>query len=253
MLPPPYGNHDDPFEGHAGAEFFKRRQQYVVNDQEPVLSVINDGRELVRVQAQVQRVKDSARARHAEERFEMAGMIPHHGSDAVARSQAKFGHRIGKSPRASVESAVGASAAMERSGLRETISTRWKSFPARSRIAGSVSGKSIMVPRMKIPLPSQFGGILPLFAHRRCLNRYRIEHWTSKEPLQKDGVCRERAGASDSFPLQKGLIFETMPLTAEVPVSLPAVARLSRLPVNDSCSSARSATLTWVPGRRSGR
>src|SRR5277367_1005031 len=37
---------------------------------------------------------------------------------------------------------------MERSGLRETISTVGKSLPARSNKVGSVSGKSIMVPRM---------------------------------------------------------------------------------------------------------
>src|SRR5713226_3937495 len=37
---------------------------------------------------------------------------------------------------------------MERSGRRQTISTLRKSFPARSRIVGRVSGKSIIVPRM---------------------------------------------------------------------------------------------------------
>src|SRR6202035_5385585 len=47
--------------------------------------------------------------------------------------------------------------------------------------------------------------------------------------------------------------FETMPLTAEVPVLAPAVVRLSRLPVSDRCPAARSATLSWVPGRRSGQ
>jgi hypothetical protein len=31
----------------------------------------------------------------------------------------------------------------------------------------------------------------------------------------------EHQSSSDSFPLQKGLIFESMPLTAEVPVSRP--------------------------------
>jgi hypothetical protein len=34
-------------------------------------------------------------------------------------------------------------------------------------------------------------------------------------------VCPGPGRASDSFPLQKGLIFESMPLTAEVPFSRP--------------------------------
>src|ERR1700674_2002369 len=38
---------------------------------------------------------------------------------------------------------------MERSGRRETISTREKSLSARSRSVGRVRGKSIIVPRMK--------------------------------------------------------------------------------------------------------
>src|SRR5258706_14500117 len=37
---------------------------------------------------------------------------------------------------------------MDRSGLRETISTRGKYLSARSRILGRVRGKSIIVPRM---------------------------------------------------------------------------------------------------------
>src|SRR5258707_663146 len=37
---------------------------------------------------------------------------------------------------------------MERSGRRETISTREKSLSARSRSVGRVSGKSIIVPRI---------------------------------------------------------------------------------------------------------
>src|SRR5713226_2977960 len=38
---------------------------------------------------------------------------------------------------------------MERSGRRETISTREKSLSARSRSVGRVRGKSIIVPRMR--------------------------------------------------------------------------------------------------------
>ena len=53
-----------------------------------------------------------------------------------------------------------------------------------------------------------------------------------------------RAPRLDYFPLQKGLIFERMPLTAEVPDSLPAVARLPRLPVNDDSVLQRAPRLS---------
>jgi len=47
----------------------------------------------VRMQAQIERVKNSAGARNAEERFEMSGMIPHHGGDAIAAPQAELRQR----------------------------------------------------------------------------------------------------------------------------------------------------------------
>src|ERR1700730_13098463 len=39
---------------------------------------------------------------------------------------------------------------MDLSGFRETISTRGKILPARSRMVGSVNGKSIIVPRIRV-------------------------------------------------------------------------------------------------------
>src|SRR2546425_10730583 len=52
---------------------------------------------------------------------------------------------------------------MERSGRRETISTRPKSFPERSSKVGSVRGKSIIVPRIAKGPPACLPRILPLF------------------------------------------------------------------------------------------
>src|SRR5260370_1643082 len=52
---------------------------------------------------------------------------------------------------------------MDRSGLQEAISTCGKIFPARSRMVGSVSGKSIMVPRIKPSGWEQIQRILSLF------------------------------------------------------------------------------------------
>ena len=96
---------------------------------------------------------------------------------------------------------------MELSGLQETISTRGKIFPARSRMVGSVSGKSIMVPRIK-PLG------------RRANRAHRITNPARRGKAQKDGMGKVCA-ASGQFQLQKGSISERMQQTAEVPVSLP--------------------------------
>src|SRR5260370_434533 len=87
---------------------------------------------------------------------------------------------------------------MDRSGLQEAISTRGKIFPARSRMVGSVSGKSIMVPRIKPSGWEQIQRILSLFL--------------------RNGERRGRA-APGQFQLQKGLISERMQQTAEATVS----------------------------------
>jgi hypothetical protein len=55
------------------------------------------------------------------------------------------------------------------------------------------------------------------------------------------------------FRLQKGLIFETMPLTAEVQDSRLRWLGPSDCPCTITVSLARSATRVWVPGRRSGQ
>src|ERR1700676_4066891 len=117
---------------------------------------------------------------------------------------------------------------MERSGLQETISTRWKSLPERSRIAGSVKGKSIIVPRISylfllgIDLAASYhysaapGGSTPRGRAPEESNPAQPESRTQPESRRL-----KRSPRLDSFPLQKGLIFERMPLTAEVPVSRP--------------------------------
>src|SRR5580692_4923938 len=113
---------------------------------------------------------------------------------------------------------------MERSGLREAISTRRKSLPERSSIAGSVNGKSIIVPRISylfllgIDFAASYhhsagiGGSTP-----------RGERWQGPTRWNPDRADRrsKRAPGLESFSLQKGLIFERMPLTAEVPSSRP--------------------------------
>jgi cold-inducible RNA-binding protein len=51
--------------------------------------------------------------------------------------------------------------------------------------------------------------------------------------------------------LQNQLIFETIPLTAEAPVSRPWWLGYPDCPCTTLVTSARSATRYWVPGRRS--
>src|ERR1700676_5423424 len=95
---------------------------------------------------------------------------------------------------------------MDLSGLRETISTREKIFPERSRMVGSVNGKSIMVPR-----------IGPLGRGANRANR--IIKSTAKGKGAAERLRAIRLAASGQFQLQKGLISETMQKTAEERVS----------------------------------
>src|SRR6266568_1692966 len=81
---------------------------------------------------------------------------------------------------------------MERSGRRETISTRPKSFPERSSKVGSVRGKSIIVPRIAKGPPACLPRILPLFPfpeRRTVLGR--------RSDSRGCGACR---GAASSGP-----------------------------------------------------
>src|SRR5882762_10479560 len=75
-------NDNDFFEWRIGAKFFEDRKEYVIDDEETVLRVPRDGRDFVRMEAQIESVKNPSRAGYAKKGFEMAGMIPHHGGDA---------------------------------------------------------------------------------------------------------------------------------------------------------------------------
>ena len=106
---------------------------------------------------------------------------------------------------------------MERSGLRETISTREKSFALRSRMCGSVSGKFIIVPRIN----ASAGQKLSEWYHRgRTTHIERIPDFKS--------------GWRGEFSLQKASISESMQLTAEVRVRARG-GMVSDLPVYGCC------------------
>src|SRR5260221_14510634 len=84
---------------------------------------------------------------------------------------------------------------MDLSGLRETISMREKILPERSRMVGSVNGKSIIVPR-----------IGPLGQDANRANRI-------------TNPARRGKGAAAQFQFQRRLISERMQQTAEATVS----------------------------------
>jgi hypothetical protein len=89
---------------------------------------------------------------------------------------------------------------MLQSGLRETTSTRGKSFPARSRMVGSVNGKFIIVP-----------GVVIRF-HRLLVG----ESYHFSLPAQFPGGPRRRL-SRQLFWLQKVTIFESISGTTETP------------------------------------
>src|SRR6266436_3558375 len=158
-------------------------------------------------------------------------MVPHLGSDAVAGTQAEFGDGLGEAPRAVVEVSVGAA-------NNGAVGSAGDNFDAVEKLAGTLQNRRERQRKihhcaahiLSFPARHRFGGIVSLFGSHRCLNPKGGE--LPKGAISGTGITEaNRAPGLDSFPLQKGLIFERMPLTAEVPVSLPAVARLPRLPV----------------------
>jgi len=68
--------------------------------------MFRNGRSLVRVKPQIQRMQDSAGGGHAEKGFEVTSVVPHHGRDAIARPQTKLGQRGGETARPAIEIAI---------------------------------------------------------------------------------------------------------------------------------------------------
>ena len=82
--------HDnDFFEGGSVAKLFVHREKHIVDDEKAITGMVRDGRDFVGMEPQVERMQNAAGARHAEEGFEVARVIPHHRSDAVTGFHAK--------------------------------------------------------------------------------------------------------------------------------------------------------------------
>jgi hypothetical protein len=69
------------------AEFFVDRQKDVIDEQKAIASVVGDAGNLVGMEAEIESVQDAAGARNSEKGFEVTGMVPHHGGDAIAGTE----------------------------------------------------------------------------------------------------------------------------------------------------------------------
>ena len=96
-------DHDNAFESDVFAELFIDGVKHVVDKEKAVPGVFGDGGDFVGMKTQVQRMQDTAGRGNSEEGFQMARMIPHHGSDAVPWFEPEFPEGRGKAASATIE------------------------------------------------------------------------------------------------------------------------------------------------------
>src|SRR5713101_5335705 len=100
------GADDHTFGSNILAIFLVEGQEHVVNKQESVAGMLGDGGYFMWVKPQVQGMQNATGAGNAKESFQVAGVIPHHGSHAVTRLQAEFRQSRGEPAGAAVEFAI---------------------------------------------------------------------------------------------------------------------------------------------------
>ncbi len=105
-------HHDHLLEWRRSLELLVERQQDVIDDEKPVAGVVRDPSDLLRREAQVQRVQHAARRRYAEVALEVGKVVPAEGRDAVAFLQPGRLQRSRELPRAAME--IGKAVAHER-------------------------------------------------------------------------------------------------------------------------------------------
>ena len=98
---------DDSIEVHLVPDLLEGRQQDVVHDEKSIPGVVDDVRELVRMQPEVERVDHAADGRHAEIRFEVSKVVPHQRRDAIAGLEAGVLQDSRERTRSTVEVRVG--------------------------------------------------------------------------------------------------------------------------------------------------
>src|SRR5262249_59133665 len=80
-------------EAATARERLREGPQDLVDDEDAVAAVRRDVRVVIRVQAEVQRVRDEATDGRADVRLEMLGVVPHERSDAVSVLEAELAER----------------------------------------------------------------------------------------------------------------------------------------------------------------
>src|SRR5258706_13709097 len=97
------GHDDHALEGNILAKFFVQRQEHIVNQEEAVAGLPDDAGNFMRMKAKIQRMQNAASAWNAEECFQLADVIPHHGGHAIAAPQTEFRQCRGEPARAAMD------------------------------------------------------------------------------------------------------------------------------------------------------
>ncbi len=136
---------------HLGAERFVHGQQNVVHDQIAVARMVRDERKFIRMEPEIQRVHHAARCRNAEVALEMRRVVPHQRRHAITPVHPREFECPCQPPRPAIHVAVRAARERAVRAARNNLDSVRSSFPARSSMGTSVSGKSIIVPRIGSP------------------------------------------------------------------------------------------------------
>ena len=96
---PVVSDDDHGLELHVGSNAFKQRNERGVHDEDTILRVIDDVREVVRMEPQVECMEHGAREWHGEVGFEVVGVRPRERCDAVAPLHAEILQHADQTPR----------------------------------------------------------------------------------------------------------------------------------------------------------
>ncbi len=86
-------NHDHMLDARRNRHLVELRQQTTIEDDHPVLGMLDDVREIAGVQANVQRVKHGPHRGHRKVRLQVLTIVPGQRRDTVARTDAEISER----------------------------------------------------------------------------------------------------------------------------------------------------------------
>jgi len=91
-------DHHHSLDGHARADLLPERQQHLVHQEEAIVRVPHDERQLLGREAEVQRVHHASGQWHAEVGLEVRGVVPHQRGHPVAGAEACSRQCLGQRP-----------------------------------------------------------------------------------------------------------------------------------------------------------